>query len=74
VSPGARLAVFGVALAATFGAGAAVGTAVGPWEGDDPPASHEDMPGTGSPGTTAHEGHDATPTTAGPAAEAHDGD
>jgi hypothetical protein len=55
--------VFGVALVATFGAGAAIGTAVGPWEDGDPPAHHDDMPSSGSTGTGAHEGHDTTMTT-----------
>ena len=63
MSPGARLVVFGVALVATFGAGAAIGTAVGPWEDGDPPAHHDDMPSSGSTGTGAHEGHDTTMTT-----------
>jgi len=74
VSPGARLATFGVALVATFGVGAAVGTAVGPWDGGDPPAHHDaDVPSTGSPATGAHDGHGTAPTTT-PATDAHDGD
>jgi hypothetical protein len=79
VSPGVRLAAFGVALGATFGAGAALGTAVGPWEDGDPPAHPDaDGPGDGTSGPDAHAGHDTTTTDAvppaGPITGAPDGD
>jgi len=69
VSPGIRLAAFGVALGATFGAGAALGTAVGPWEDGDAPAHQDaDGPGDGTSEPNAHAGHDTTTTGAVPPA------
>ena len=69
MSPGVRLAAFGVALGATFGAGAALGSAVGPWEDGDAPA-HQDADGSGdsTSGPDAHAGHDPTTTDAVPPA------
>jgi hypothetical protein len=52
--PLTKLAAFALALAATFGAGAALGAAVGPVEvGDDAPGEPVDS----SVPTPSHEGH-----------------
>jgi hypothetical protein len=53
-----RLAIYGATLAAVFGIGAGIGTAVGPIDERDQPATHQ--PGDHQPGTTAGPGPDST--------------
>lgn len=56
--PSARLALFGVALAAALGLGAAVGSAAGPIDIGGDPADHTPTTtSTGSDGWGDHGGH-----------------
>jgi hypothetical protein len=58
MSTSTRLAIYAATLAAVFGIGAGIGTAVGPIDDRDQPATHQ--PGDHQPGTTAVPGSDAT--------------
>jgi hypothetical protein len=61
VNPAAKLAAFALVLTGALGAGAALGSAVGPIDvGGDPRPEHDDQHPSEPTATTApHDGHDA---------------